>query len=56
MKLVRGTWINSFLDECELFPLGAHDDQVDAASGALAELGSYVKPEIHIVGGRWDDW
>lgn len=38
VKLVRGSWINAFLDECELFPQGAHDDQVDAASGALADL------------------
>jgi len=38
VKLVRGTWVNAFLDECELFPQGSHDDQVDAASGALAFL------------------
>ena len=39
IKLVRGTWINAFLDEIEQFPSdGAHDDQVDAMSGALAFL------------------
>lgn len=38
VKLVRGPWINAFLDEAELFPLGGHDDQIDAASGALADL------------------
>lgn len=38
IKLVRGTWINSFLDELELFPNGSHDDQVDAVSGALSQL------------------
>ena len=38
VKLVRGPWINAFLDEAELFPLGSHDDQVDAAAGALAEI------------------
>ena len=38
VKLVRGPWINAFLDELEEFPLGVHDDQVDAASGALADL------------------
>ncbi len=38
IKLVRGSWINTFLDELELFPMGAHDDQVDALSGALADL------------------
>lgn len=34
--LVRGPWIGDFLDEAEAFPGGAHDDQVDAVSGALA--------------------
>jgi len=37
-KLVRGTWINAFLDEAEQFPKGNHDDQVDAVSGAYKEL------------------
>jgi predicted phage terminase large subunit-like protein len=48
VKLVRGPWINAFLDEIELFPLGSHDDQVDAASGALLDLTS--EPEVSI---RW---
>jgi len=38
IKLVRGSWIGDFLDEAESFPAGSHDDQVDAASGALTEL------------------
>jgi predicted phage terminase large subunit-like protein len=38
VKLVRGLWINDFLDELVLFPQGAHDDQVDATSGAFSEL------------------
>ena len=38
VKLVRGTWINTFLDELEGFPSGSHDDQVDAASLALSQL------------------
>lgn len=38
--LVRGNWINAFLDEAEIFPQGAHDDQVDALSGAFAQLNS----------------
>lgn len=37
--LVRGAWVTAFLDEAEAFPAaGVHDDQVDAASGALAML------------------
>jgi len=38
VKLVRGTWIGDFLDEAESFPNGSHDDQIDSASLALAEL------------------
>ena len=38
VKLLRGAWIGDFLDELEGFPNGAHDDQVDSASGALAGL------------------
>jgi predicted phage terminase large subunit-like protein len=48
VKLVRGPWINAFLDEVELFPNGAHDDQVDAVSGAIQMLGG-SKP----TGGIW---
>lgn len=35
VKLVRGPWINDFLDEIVAFPYGSHDDQVDAVSGAI---------------------
>ncbi len=39
IKLVRGPWINTFLDELESFgedpKLYAHDDQADALSGAF---------------------
>ncbi len=38
IKLVRGPWNAIFLDETELFPAGSHDDQVDALSGALADM------------------
>lgn len=38
VKLVRGPWVEDFLDEVCVFPNGAHDDQVDALSGAFAEL------------------
>jgi len=36
--LVEGDWINSFLDEVEVFPEGEHDDQVDACSQATTIL------------------
>jgi predicted phage terminase large subunit-like protein len=38
VKLVRGPWNNAFLDEFESFPVGDHDDQVDATAGAFARL------------------
>lgn len=47
LKLVRGEWILTFLDEVEIFPNGAHDDQVDAMSGAMQILMS-CKDEARI--------
>lgn len=39
VKIVKGNWdIESFLDECEMFPDGPHDDQVDAVSLAVEML------------------
>lgn len=39
VKLLAGPWNNDFLNEAEAFPTpSAHDDQIDAASGALAKL------------------
>ncbi len=39
VRLVRAPWNLDFLNELALFPTaGAHDDQVDAASGAFREL------------------
>jgi predicted phage terminase large subunit-like protein len=34
----RAPWITAFVDEHSAFPTGAHDDQVDATSQALARL------------------
>lgn len=36
VRLVRGAWNYSFIEELSLFPVGTHDDQVDAAAGAFA--------------------
>jgi len=33
--MVRGPWNDPFVSECLAFPRGAHDDQVDAVSGAV---------------------
>ena len=44
IKLVSGRWITAFLDEAELFPSGAHDDQIDALSGAITDLTNPWRP------------
>jgi predicted phage terminase large subunit-like protein len=39
VHLVRGPWINDFLDEITSFPQpGVHDDMVDCVSGAFLKL------------------
>lgn len=38
VTLLAGDWIPEFLEELEEFPMGAHDDQVDAVSLAAAWL------------------
>jgi phage uncharacterized protein (putative large terminase), C-terminal domain len=38
VKLLRGPWVQAFLDEVCVFPAGQNDDQVDAFADALNEL------------------
>ncbi len=38
VKLVSGRWVSEFLDEAAAFPMGPHDDQIDAVSGAFGVL------------------
>jgi predicted phage terminase large subunit-like protein len=38
VKLLRNVWNREFLDELSVFPFGAHDDIVDATSGAFGKL------------------
>lgn len=38
VKLLRGPWNDAYLAELENFPVGSHDDQVDASSDAFNEL------------------
>lgn len=46
VRLIIGLWIEVFLTEIEVFPMGGHDDQVDAASGAFMELAGRPKPMV----------
>lgn len=53
--LVRGAWNLPFLDELCSFPQAGHDDQVDAATSAFAELTAgnrlrYVGAPVRVVG------
>jgi predicted phage terminase large subunit-like protein len=41
--LRAGPWVQAFLDECETWPNGKYDDQVDAAAGAFNRL---IKPYL----------
>lgn len=38
VRMVRGGWNSAFTEELRQFPLGKHDDQVDAAADAFTEL------------------
>ena len=44
--LVRGDWNHDFLHEAVRFPLGKHDDQVDAVSGAFGQLSMPQTPIV----------
>ncbi|HSC20787.1 MAG TPA: phage terminase large subunit [Solirubrobacterales bacterium] len=44
IEIVRADWNLAFLDEVEAFPLGGHDDQVDALSGAFKQLSNAPGP------------
>jgi predicted phage terminase large subunit-like protein len=38
VSIVRASWNGAFIDELCMFPNGAHDDMVDAASGAFGKI------------------
>lgn len=40
--MVEGEWNRAFLDELSVFPMGEHDDQVDALSGAYERLSNGI--------------
>ena len=44
--LTRGNWVADFTEEAASAPTGAHDDQLDAAAGAVLEVG---RREFHLV-------
>lgn len=44
VRLIRGAWNETFLQELERFPMGGHDDQVDATGCAYNVLA--LKPAV----------
>jgi predicted phage terminase large subunit-like protein len=55
IDLLRGQWINRWLDELDAFPFGAHDDQVDSGAGAYNHLtiGGEIRPARSSVRNRF---
>jgi predicted phage terminase large subunit-like protein len=49
VMLVRAGWNTQLIDECEVFPYGAHDDQVDAVAGAIQALVGKKKSSVRII-------
>lgn len=49
VMLARASWNSPFIDECEVFPYGAHDDQVDAVAGAIQALVGKKKSSVRII-------
>jgi predicted phage terminase large subunit-like protein len=52
VRLIQAPWNHAFLDEVELFPMGPHDDQVDALSGAFHTIPRVPQGEIQVAFGR----
>lgn len=47
VSLVRGPWNAAWLDEAAMFPLGDHDDQIDASVGAFESLSGAAAAHQH---------
>jgi predicted phage terminase large subunit-like protein len=56
VQVVRGPHLAAFLDECQIFPNGAHDDMVDALSGAHSKLNDreQIRMRSYVPRGRID--
>ena len=46
VRIVQGAWNEEFLGEARVFPVGAHDDQVDCAADAWLELSGGNRPVL----------
>jgi predicted phage terminase large subunit-like protein len=51
VRVVRGTWLNDWMDELSSFPEACdHDDQVDSAVGAFTHLTGLGLPQRKRIG------
>lgn len=49
VDVLAGPWVDNWFDELEQFPEGAHDDQVDATSGAYMMLCEKRNPMLDLL-------
>jgi len=50
--LLVGEWVDRYVEEFKLFPLGKYKDQVDASGGAFAVLTGRLKKKARALGGK----
>ena len=52
LRMVRAPWNAAFGQECDLFPNGKHDDQVDTVAGSFNKLALVPRPGASAVAGK----
>jgi predicted phage terminase large subunit-like protein len=52
LRLLRAPWNGDFLDELCAFPVGRHDDQVDALSGAFEQVLANIRGRARVTKAR----
>lgn len=53
VSVLPGPWLGDWFDELDTFPFGAHDDQVDASSGAFEQL--VILPDWQMTAARREE-
>ena len=56
VSLHAGPWVQAFWDECEVWPRGEFDDQIDAAAGAFNKLAASSYYDSTYAGFQDFDW
>ena len=47
VRIVRSPWNRAYTEELAAFPMGKHDDRVDASAGAFNKLAATVEWELY---------